>query len=318
MQSSHRFRTSLIGLFAVAAAAVGSLSPVLRAQTARTANDAVYSAAQATRGRTLYQQRCATCHGESLAGGLAPPLAETVFLGAWGGRSLWELASKIRNTMPADEPGKLTISQAADLVAYVLQAGKFPSGEGELAADEEGLKSISLPGSGQQAGTPARSQGPAFPATGNMQQLMAAILFPSSNIIFNVQTNDPGAPAKPGEAGKGGFSWIQWGAGIYTGWDMVDNAAIAVSESAPLLLTPRRCQNGRPAPVDRPDWIKFTEGLAEAGRAAFRASQTRSQEAVSDATNQLADACQACHRVYRDKRGGTNADPSNKAARCLP
>ena len=270
------------------------------------------------RGRTYYQQRCATCHGESLAGGLAPPLAGTTFMAAWGGHSLWELASKIRNTMPADEPGKLTLSQAADLVAYLLQAGKYPSGEAELVADEAGLKSVSLPGSGQPVSRPAGSQGAAFPATGNMQQLMAGILFPSSNIIFNVQTHDPGAPAKPGDAGKGGFSWIEWGAGIYTGWDMVDNAAIAVSESAPLLLTPRRCQNGRPAPVDRPDWIKFTEGLAEAGRAAFRASQTRSQEAVSDATNQLADACQACHRVYRDKRGGTNADPSNKAARCLP
>ncbi len=25
-----------------------------------------------------------------------------------------------------------------------------------------------------------------------------------------------------------------------------------------------------------------------------------------------------CHEVYRDKRGGTPEDPSNKAARCVP
>jgi hypothetical protein len=258
------------------------------------------------------------CHGESLEGRLAPALAGSMFLGAWGGHSLWDLASKIRNTMPADDPGKLTLAQAADIVAFLLQTGKFPAAQTELATDEAGLKAVVLPATGQPISAPARSLGAAFPATGNMQQLMAGILFPSSNIIFNVQTHDPGAPIKPGEAGKGGFSWIEWGAGIYTGWDMVDNAAIAVSESAPLLLTPRRCQNGRPAPVDRADWIKFTEGLAEAGRAAFRASQTRNQEAVSDATNQLADACQACHRVYRDKPGGKSSDPSNKAARCLP
>ena len=318
MQHSNRFRSALLalGLFWVVAA--GSLSPVVHAQKARTTSDAVYSPAQATRGRSLYQQRCAMCHGESLTGGWAPPLAGSMFLGVWGGHSLWELASKIRNTMPADDPGKLTASQSADLVSFLLQSSKFPAGETEMAADESGLKSITLPGSVQPATAPVAAQGAAVPATGNMQQLMAAILFPSSNIIFNVQTHDPGAPVKPGESGKGGFSWIDWGAGIYAGWDMVDNAAIAVSESAPLLLTPRRCQNGRPAPVDRPDWIKFTADLAEAGRAAFRASQTRNQEAVSDATNQLADACQACHRVYRDKRGGTNSDPSNKAARCLP
>jgi mono/diheme cytochrome c family protein len=320
MGRSNRLRSTLfvLALFGAAAAASGLLSPAVYAQKARTANDSVYSTAQAMRGQTLYQQRCATCHGESLVGGLAPPLAGDLFLGAWGGHPLSDLVSKIRNTMPADDPGKLTLSQATDLVAFVLQMGKFPSGQTELAPEDATLKGIVLPGSGQQASGQAPSQARSFPATGNMQQLMAGILFPSSNIIFNVQTHDPGAPIKPGEAGKGGFSWIEWGAGIYTGWDMVDNAAIAVSESAALLLTPRRCQNGRAAPVDRADWIKFTQDLAEAGRAAFRASQTRNQEAVSDATNQLADACQACHRVYRDKRGGTNADPSNKAARCLP
>ncbi len=282
----------------------------LYAQTARTPNTAVYSAAQAARGRTLYQQQCATCHGQELTGGLAPPLAGSSFVAAWGGHSLWELTSKIRNTMPANAPGKLTLSEAADLVALILQAGKFPAGQIELAADEKGLAGIAFPGS--------RSSRAAIPVTGNMQQLMAAILFPSSNIIFNVQTHDPGAPVKPAEVGKEGFSWVDWGAGIYGGWELIDNAAIAISESAPLLLTPRRCQNGRLAPVDRPDWIQFTQGLAEAGRAAYKASQSRSQEAVSEVTNQLADACQACHRVYRDKRGGTGADPSNKAARCMP
>lgn len=304
-------------LAVVAGAAMGPLSPVVDAQRARTANDAVYTDAQAVRGRALYQQRCAVCHGERLSGGLAPPLSGSAFLGAWGGQSLWDLLSKIRNTMPADDPGKLTPSQSADLVAHLLQVGKFPSGEAELGTEAAGLKAIVLPA--QPSIASVASPAPTLPATGNLQQLMAGILFPSSNIIFNVQTNDPSVPAKPGEVGKGAFSWVDWGAGIYSGWDLVDNAAVSVAESAPLLLTPgRRCQNGRPVPIDRPDWIKFTQGLAEAGRAAYKASQTRSQEAVTEATNQLADACLNCHRVYRDKPGGTRADPSNKAARCVP
>src|SRR5215469_6165327 len=274
-----------------------SFSSVLLAQQSRTTNDAVYNAAQAARGRTLYQQRCASCHGAALSGGLAPPLAGNSFLAAWGGQTLWDLVSKIRNTMPADDPGKLTLAQAADLAALVLESGKFPAGQIELATDEKTLKAIVFPGSAPQTGTSAASPKPAFPSIGNMQQLMAAILFPTSNIIFNVQTHDPGVKVKPSDVSQGGFSWVDWGAGIYSGWDLVDNAAIAISESAPLLLTPRRCQNGRPAPVDRPDWIKFTQDLAEVGRAAYRASQTRNQETVSDVTNQLADACFACHRV---------------------
>ena len=294
---------------------IQALAPVSNAQQFRTANDHVYTDAQAARGRALYQQKCAACHGEMLEGKNAPPLVGGAFLAVWGAQALSELAGKIRNTMPADNPGKLTASETADLVAFVLQAGKFPSGRNELGTDDTGLKAIVLAGA-----KPAQSQATA-PA-GNLNQVMRGILFPNSNIIFNVQTNDPGAPPKPAAAGSnsnGGFSWTTWGNGIYSPWQMVDYAAIAITESAPLLLTPgRRCENGKPVPVDRPDWIKFTEDMAEAGRVAYRASQTRSQEAVSDATNQLSDACFQCHRVYRDKRGFRQGDPAAAAARCTP
>ena len=40
-----------------------------------TVQDGVYSDAQATRGQTLYTQRCAGCHGPKLEGAQAPPLA---------------------------------------------------------------------------------------------------------------------------------------------------------------------------------------------------------------------------------------------------
>jgi mono/diheme cytochrome c family protein len=309
--------------FAVAASVMlESLAPVMHAQQTRTASDSVYTDAQAARGRTIYREECATCHGDSLEGKLAPPLAGSAFLAAWGAQPLAELAGKIRNTMPAEDPGKLKPAEAADLVAYILQAGKFPSGRNELGTDEAVLKSIVLAAARPPAIAPTASQAPVFPAMGNLAQVMRGILFPSSNIIFNVQLNDPGAPAKPGLVGTGAttaFSWTDWGAGIYTGWQIVDYAAVAVAESAPLMLTPgRRCENGRPVPVDRPDWIKFSLELAEAGRVAYRASQMRSQQAVSDATSQLADACSHCHQVYRDKRGFRPGDPAAAAAHCTP
>jgi hypothetical protein len=82
------------------------------------------------------------------------------------------------------------------------------------------------------------------------------------------------------------------------------------------MLTPgRRCENGKPVPVNDPDWIKFTNELAEAGRTAYKASQTRNQETVSDVSNVIADACLHCHQVYRDRRG-LNLDQSAKVSRC--
>jgi mono/diheme cytochrome c family protein len=322
MITLSRLLPRALGLAVAAGVLLESLAPAMQAQQARTANDRVYTDAQAARGRTLYREKCATCHGDGLEGKLAPPLAGSVFLAVWGAQPLAELAGKIRNTMPADDPGKLKPSETAELVAYILQTGKFPSGRNELGADEAVLKSIVLAGARPQATAPAASQAPAFPAMGNLAQVMRGILFPSSNIIFNVQTNDPGVPAKPGQVGAGAttsFNWTDWGAGIYPGWQIVDYAAVAVAESAPLMLTPgRRCENGRPVPIDRPDWIKFSQELAEAGRVAYRASQTRSQQAVSDASSQLADSCLHCHEVYRDKRGLRPGDPAANAARCTP
>jgi mono/diheme cytochrome c family protein len=295
--------------------ALGVFALVLSAQTPRTVKDGVYGEDQATRGQTTYKEQCAMCHGDSLGGGLGPPLSGDQFLAARDQQTLADLVSKIQSTMPASDPGKLTRAQAIDLAAFILRSGKFPAGK-PLGADEAELKQIGWPPAPKATTVAAGSALTDLPL-GNMAQVMRGILFPSSNLIFNVQNADPAAPKKAGEAGA--FSWADWGAGIYSGWEMVDYASVALAEAAPLLLTPgRRCENGRPVPVTRPDWVKYAQELVEAGRAAYKASQTRKQDAMIDVSGQIADACLHCHEVYRDKPGGTPADPSNKAARCVP
>ena len=229
--------------------------------------------------------------------------------------------SKIQHTMPANAPGTLTAQQSVDILAYMLQVGKFPAGNTELSSDDKALSQITFPPVPPARQGVATTQAPTFPAAGNMAQLMRAILFPSSNLIFTVQSRDPAAPLpkpSPDQSGAG-FSFSDWGAGIYTGWELVDYAAVALAESAPLMLTPgRRCENGRPVPVNEADWIKYSIELAEAGRAAYKASQTRNQEAVSAVTEQIALSCSNCHGAYRDKPGKrTTIDPSNKAGRCV-
>jgi mono/diheme cytochrome c family protein len=291
------------------------------AQQSQTLSQGVYTDEQATRGATLYKAQCSSCHGDTLGGRAGPALTGNDFVANWQAQPLSELAGKIRNTMPQGNPGKLDPQQTADIVSYILQVGKFPAGRMPLSADAAVQKQIVWPpGSVVRAATPGPSA-VSFPPAGNMAQVMRGILFPSSNIIFTAQSVDPGAPKKASDAtADGGFNFAIWGGGIYTGWEMVDYAAIALAESAPLMLTPgRRCENGRPVPINDPEWIKFTQELADAGKAAYKASQTRNQEAVSESTNQLNDSCANCHQVYRDKRRGAAnpLDPANKAERCV-
>jgi mono/diheme cytochrome c family protein len=302
------------------AAIVVWITALAHAQGARTVRDGVFTDAQAARGQATYQKQCASCHGDKLEGSQGPPLVADVFLSRWHTQPLSELTSKIRNTMPADATGTLTPQQSVDLVSFILKTGGFPAGKTELAADEAVLGRIVWP-AGLVAAPSSSAPGRVYPPLGNMAQLMRGIFFPNSNLIFTVQTRDPGAPAPPPSANNtnAGFSFVDWGAGIYVGWQLV----IALADASPLMLTPGiRCENGRLAPVTDPDWIKFTEQMIAVARQTYRASQTRNQEAVSEATGDLSDACAACHQAYRDTRGrGGRApdptDPSNKAARCM-
>ena len=105
--------------------------------------DGVYTAAQAKRGEATYGKYCASCHDASLEGrGQTPPLAGSDFAANWNGKPVSELFEKIQVAMPADKPGSLSREQNADILAYMLQYGKFPAGQADLKADADALKQI--------------------------------------------------------------------------------------------------------------------------------------------------------------------------------
>ena len=141
---------------------------------------------------------------------------------------------------------------------------------------------------------------------------MRAVAFPNANIIFNLQLKDPGAKrTKP--LASSPFDYVEWGSTVYPGWLAVDQAAVALTETAALLLTPgRRCQNGKAAPVDRADWKQYVAALVDVGQLAHRASRARNYEAFGDISEKLNDACANCHKVYRDKGGAEGSG----VARC--
>ena len=197
--------------------------------------------------------------------------------------------------MPLEAPAPLSRQESIDLAAYILQAGGLPAGETELT--DGMLAGIVLPAAPAAA---AAGGDLTLAPVANLAQLMRAVTFPNSNVIFNVQVKDPGAQVLPAP-GTRPFDYVEWGSTIYPGWQAIDLAALALAESTPLFLAPgRRCENGRPVPVDRDDWKQYTEALVEAGRAAYRASQSRSVDAVVEVTDQLNNACDNCHTIYRD------------------
>ena len=116
---------------------------LLWAQGAASVWDGIYSNEQARRGEGLYRQECASCHGEKLEGrGQAPPLAGADFTMDWNGMTVGDLFEKMQTSMPADQPGHLSREQNATLLAFILNANKFPAGAAELSTDSERLRQI--------------------------------------------------------------------------------------------------------------------------------------------------------------------------------
>jgi mono/diheme cytochrome c family protein len=117
----------------------------LVAQAPKTTKDGVYTAEQSTRGETVYKGKCSSCHGDDLTGGgFAPALVGDPFFEQWNTRTLSDLSSQIKDTMPADKPGSLTPDSTADVLAYVLKSNGFPAGGAPLPNDAAALAQVAI------------------------------------------------------------------------------------------------------------------------------------------------------------------------------
>jgi len=117
----------------------------LRAQEPRTVWSGVYTEAQSKRGEAIYLEMCANCHGAELEGlDMSPALAGATFSSNWNELTMGDLADRIRISMPADRPGTMTRSQVADVMAFMLKANRFPTGEADLPQEVPILKQIRI------------------------------------------------------------------------------------------------------------------------------------------------------------------------------
>ena len=140
-----RFITGLAVIVATGAllgSVVGTQAPT---PAPGTATNGLYTAAQAKRGETLYNDSCGKCHLDDLSGGASsPPLKGDDFLKNWNGKTLASLFDELRMTMPFDSPGSLTPAQYADVLAFMLSANKFPAGAQELNKDPAPMAQIKI------------------------------------------------------------------------------------------------------------------------------------------------------------------------------
>jgi len=145
---------------------------------------------------------------------------------------------------------------------------------------------------------PARTAAVKPEVEATLAQLMKGILYPSSNVVFAAQTENPAdvPPAKDPSMATNPL------ASSYGKWEAVENSALAIAEASNLLIIPgRKCSNGLPAPLGKADWPALVRGLREAGLTVYKAAQTKNQDKIIEAADVLTTACANCHDKYREK-----------------
>lgn len=123
------------------------------AQTELSIWEGVFTEEQAARGEAAYSSSCASCHSGDLRGNSnTPSLLGMSFMFIWENQSLGDLYTKMREEMPSDRPGSLSAQTYADLLAFLLQANQFPTGQQALIGDTAVLNQISI--TSKSAATP--------------------------------------------------------------------------------------------------------------------------------------------------------------------
>ena len=139
----------------------------------------------------------------------------------------------------------------------------------------------------------------------DLNQLMRGVLYPAANVVFSAQADDPGeVKFIPGHDPAMSTDPLT---STFGGWVAIENAALALAESANLLsIAERRCSNGAPVPTKDPAWAMFVQEVRDASMQAYKAAQAKDQDKMIDLSETLSAACAGCHRKWRDRRTPAN------------
>jgi hypothetical protein len=164
------------------------------------------------------------------------------------------------------------------------------------AAPKSSVPAASPAGPATTAATSAARPAPVY---ADVNQLMRGVLYPAANVVFFAQADDPAA-VKPAPDPSMATDPL---ASTFGGWQATENAALALAESASLMLLPGRvCSTGVPAPITDPSWATFVEQTRTASLEAYAAAKAKDQERMVAVAETLSVACGGCHRRWRDRR----------------
>ncbi len=123
----------LSGAVLTGAILLGGSTLLFAQETMRSTWSGVYDAAQADKGKALFADNCAKCHGGTLDGNdEIPPLKGAHFMADWETQTIADLVQRVHGTMPLDDPGKLNTESATAVVAYLLQQNGMPAGSAPI------------------------------------------------------------------------------------------------------------------------------------------------------------------------------------------
>jgi hypothetical protein len=134
----------------------------------------------------------------------------------------------------------------------------------------------------------------------NLNQLMQGVIYTAANVVFLPQYEDPAALERPPSPQPAMATDPL--VSVFGGWQAIENASLALVESANLLLVPGRvCSNGVMAPIKDPTWSTFVQELRDAGLKAYAAAKAKDRDKMVDVSETVNDACQHCHRKWRPR-----------------
>jgi mono/diheme cytochrome c family protein len=109
--------------------------PIPAAAPASPGELASYTAAQAERGRSTFNNVCSVCHGLNEFRGRQ-------FEIAWMARPVGDFLAHISTAMPQDNPGSLSAADYAAITAYVMQLNGLAAGDSEVPTDYRQLSGV--------------------------------------------------------------------------------------------------------------------------------------------------------------------------------
>ena len=141
-QQGHYFLSVGLAVFAASAWmsstwTIAAAAPAQEASSSASVKDGVFTAEQADRGRTTFDNVCSACHTVAEHTG-------NKFQEKWNGTTVADAYDLISQIMPDGNPGSLKPQEYIDVIAFFLKETGYPAGKAELPPDSAKLKTVKI------------------------------------------------------------------------------------------------------------------------------------------------------------------------------